>query len=247
MCVCVWWGGACLMRPRSHRGDVTFPGSHGNRTRSAVSSVLGEARSTAHSKGRGGPLPVGGQVLVLLLLPGFLPSLVLVGNKHTGNRPRSPASPAARPPPCRCEPLVLPSEPSRASLPPCPQPGARPSAPVASAHPPGETAERVVGAPGAGEDRRGDGDRGRRGRGGRAPRSRAGRAQRRRQVATNFPWTFLAPLRLGVPPWSLKLATLKPNAYPAHTWASLSASVSVGEARPRRSPQAFRGSPRPTL
>lgn len=105
----------------------------------------------------------------------------------------------------------------------------------------------MVGAPGAGEDRRGDGDRGRRGRGGRAPRSRAGRAQRRRQVATNFPRTFLAPLSLGVPPWSLQLATLKPNAYPAHTWASLSASVSVGEACPRRSPQAFRGSPRPTL
>lgn len=60
-------------------------------------------------------------------------------------------------------------------------------------------------------------------------------------MATNFPWTFLAPLSLGVPPWSLQLATLKPNAYPAHTWASLSASVSVGEARPRRESAGFQG------
>lgn len=235
------------MRPRSHRGDVTFPGSHGNRTRSAVSSVLGEARSTAHSKGRGVRYLSEVRSLSFFFFPAFFPALFWLGTNTQETVLGPPPPPAARPPPCRREPLVLPSEPSRASLPPCPQPGARPSAPVASAHPPGETAERVVGAPGAGEDRRGDGDRGRRGRGGRAPRSRAGRAQRRRQVATNFPWTFLAPLRLGVPPWSLQLATLKPNAYPAHTWASLSASVSVGEARPRRSPQAFRGSPRPTL
>lgn len=67
------------MRPRSHRGDVTFPGSHGNRTRSAVSSVLGEAHSTAHSKGWGVRYLSKVRSLSFFFFPAFFPALFWLG------------------------------------------------------------------------------------------------------------------------------------------------------------------------
>lgn len=95
--------------------------------------------STTHDNVKG-LLPVWGQIFFLLLLPSFLPSLFLVGNKHTGNRPLVLASPAVCASVSQPSPLILPSDASRVSPPPCPRPGAGSSALDASAHPPGGTA-----------------------------------------------------------------------------------------------------------
>lgn len=235
------------MRPRSHRGDVTFPGSHGNRTRSAVSSVLGEAHSTAHSKGRGVRYLSKVRSLSFFFFPAFFPALFWLGTSTQETVLGPP------PPPLRALPRA----------------GASPSSCLRNLQGPrfllvhsqvqglqllshqlihlGRQRSVWSGRQGLGRTGGGTGT----GDGGEEEDRRLGaepdEPSEGGRWPPTFPGTFLAPLRLGVPPWSLKLATLKPNAYPAHTWASLSASVSVGEARPRRSPQAFRGSPRPTL
>ena len=94
------------------------------------------AHSTTPSEVRA-LLPVWGQVFFLLLLPGFLARLLLVESKPQAVvfcfLPPPPERPALFQP----RPLVLPSEASWVSSPPCPRPASGSSAPDASDHPPG--------------------------------------------------------------------------------------------------------------